>query len=217
MKMRSRLALAIAMASCTAVPTSNAVAQDEASAVPLEEITVSARKRSESLQEVPISVDVFSAARLDQLSIDSVENVARFTSGLTFDQGVLPSDTRPVIRGVSSLRGRPNVGVLVDFVDVSSEALTVAGGGITTNLRLLDLERVEVVKGPQSALYGRSAFTGALNYITKRPGDTFTGSVRVGYDDFEASDIRITAGGPLIDDKLRANVILSAYDSPGFV
>ena len=93
MKMNPRLSLALTAAAFTALPISVGHAQDDSSATPLEEIIVAARKRDESLQEVPIAVDVISAVRLDQLSIDSVENVARYTSGLTYDQGVLPIDT----------------------------------------------------------------------------------------------------------------------------
>ncbi len=209
------VALAAVASGALPVPVSNAQSVSD-DALALEEIVVSARKREESLQSVPIAVSVFSNARLEQLAIENIENLSRFTPSLFFDEGVLPTDTRPVIRGASSLRGRPNVGVLVDFVDVSSESLTVAGGGITTNLRLLDLERVEVVKGPQSALYGRSAFTGAINYVTRRPDEVFTGEVRLSHDDQSASELRLTAGGPLIDDKLGARVVFSKYDSDGY-
>ncbi len=217
MKLKAGILAALAAAASGALPVSVSHAQSAGDdSLALEEIVVSARKRDESLQSVPIAVSVFSNARLEQLAIESIENLARFTPSLFFDEGVLPIDTRPVIRGASSLRGRPNVGVLVDFVDVSSESLTVAGGGITTNLRLLDLERVEVVKGPQSALYGRSAFTGAINYVTRRPDEEFTGDIRLSYDDQSTSELRLTAGGPLIEDKLGARIVFSKYDSDGY-
>jgi iron complex outermembrane recepter protein len=135
----------------------------------LEEVIVTARKKVENLQAVPIAIDAFSAEMLDEKAINTLEDVARYSSSLTFEQGVLPNDTRPVIRGVNINRGRPNVGILVDGIDISSETLTVAGGGAFANLSLLDLERIEVVKGPQSVIYGRSAFAGAVNYVTKRP------------------------------------------------
>ena len=80
------------------------------------------------------------------------------------------------MRGLSPIRGRQNVAVLQDGVDLSSENLTTAGGTALINPRLFDLERVEVVKGPQSALYGRSAFAGAINYITKKPTQEGGGS-----------------------------------------
>lgn len=217
MKRKTTMSLALAAAAMTAVPLQTAIAQAGATQdLALEEIVVSARKRDESLQEIPIAVDVFDAAKLQQYSINRVEDLARFSSGLTFDQGVLPTDTRPVIRGATSQRGRPNAGVLVDFVDVSSESLTVAGGGITTNIRLLDLERVEIVKGPQSALYGRSAFTGAINYVTRRPSDEFESEVMVGVDEHDTWETKFSVGGPLIDGKLNARAVFANYEHDGY-
>jgi len=213
-----KLILALtAAASCT-LPVSVGFAQDGSAESPLalEEITVTARKRSESLQDIPIAVDVFTEAKIEQLSIDNIDSLSRYTPSLTYDQGVLPMDTRPVIRGAAAQRGRPNVGILVDYVDVSSEALTVAGGGVTTNLRLMDLERVEIVKGPQNALYGRSAFSGAINYVSKRPSDTFEGFLSASYNEHEATELGLAFSGPLIADKLNARVAFAAVDDPGY-
>ena len=216
MKVSMKPILAMAAATIALSPATASFAQGTGDdSLALEEIIVNARKRDESLQSVPVAVDVFSQARLEQLGVFNVEDIARFSSGLQFDQGVLPTDTRPVIRGAISLRGRPNTGILVDFVDVSSEALTVGGGGITTNLRLLDLERVEIVKGPQSALYGRSAFTGAINYVTRRPTDTMTGEVSVAAEDFGTTDISAMLSGPL-SDAFRASIMLNKYDTDGW-
>jgi iron complex outermembrane recepter protein len=135
----------------------------------LEEVLVTARKKVENLQSVPVAIDAITIDRLNEKAITTLEDVAKYSASLTFEQGVLPNDTRPTIRGMNINRGRPNVGILVDGIDVSSETLTVAGGGAFANLSLLDLERVEVIKGPQSVTYGRSAFAGAVNYVTKRP------------------------------------------------
>ena len=214
----SKQALALAVAAGAALPSVTATAQEPTGLEPVEfeEIIVTARKRSESLQEVPMDVDVFTVERLDQLSIDSVENLARYSSSLTFDEGVLPSDTRPAVRGVNAQRGRPNVGILIDSVDASSEALTVAGGGVTANLRLLDLERVEILKGPQNALYGRSAFAGAINYVTRRPSETFESEVRLDYDEHGQRELRFSVSGPIGGDRLRGRAILSDYESDGF-
>lgn len=213
-----KLSLALAVLAGMALPAPGTLAQDDAglASIALEEVIVTARKRNESLQEVPIDVDVFTADRLDQLAIVSVDDVARYSSSLAFDEGVLPSDTRPAIRGVTAQRGRPNVGILIDSVDVSSEALTVAGGGVTANLRLLDLERVEILKGPQSALYGRSAFAGAINYVTRRPSAAFESEVRLDLDEHGQSELRFSAGGPIGGDSLRGRVIVSDYASDGF-
>lgn len=151
----------------------------------LEEVLVTARKKVENMQSVPIAIEAFTAEKLDELAITTLQDVARYSASLTFEVGVLPNDTRPVIRGMNISRGRPNVGILVDGIDISSETLTVAGGGASVNLGLLDLERVEVIKGPQSVTYGRSAFAGAVNYVTKRPVSDagVTGYVEGEYDE----------------------------------
>jgi outer membrane receptor protein involved in Fe transport len=184
----------------------------------LEEILVTARKKVENLQSVPIAIDAFSEQMLDEKAITTLEDVAKYSSSLTFDQGVLPNDTRPVIRGVNITRGRPNVGILIDGIDVSSETLTVAGGGAFANLSLLDLERVEVIKGPQSVTYGRSAFAGAVNYVTKRPvaDKGVYGYVEAEYDEHEYGKILGNVSFPIIEDQLAAGITLLSSDYDGY-
>lgn len=210
---RRCLALAVVTASCQLAQPAFA---QSSSATALEEVVVTARKRAESVQDVPISIDAIDFDRISQLDISNTADVARYTPALTFDVGALPNDTRPSIRGVNAARGRPNVGILVDFVDVSSEAMTVAGGGITANMRLLDLERVEVVKGPQSVLYGRGAFSGAVNYITRRPSKEFEGRVDGDYDEHGTYNLGLSMSGPLIEDTLAGRLTLSSYDLSGW-
>lgn len=137
--------------------------------VQLEEVTVTARKRAESLQEIPMSVTAFTAETIESRGIRNVQDVIKYTPGLSFDKGFAPQDTRPNIRGLPTTRGRPPVGMLLDGVDISSESIATAGGSSLMNLKLVDVERIEVVKGPQSALYGRVAFGGAINYVSKKP------------------------------------------------
>lgn len=138
-------------------------------------IIVSARRRDESLQDVPLSVNVFDAGTIERAGITGFNDISRLTPSLILDRDFGGQDLRPTIRGLPATRGRPPVGILLNGVDVSSEAVATAGGGLLLNMQMLDLERVEVVKGPQSALYGRVAFAGAVNYVTKRPGDSFEG------------------------------------------
>ena len=164
---------AIVLASC-AVSLALPVSAQE-----LEEIVVVARKREESLQEVPISIATFSAEDIAAQGIDSLEDIARQTAGVIFDRGFSPQDTRVVMRGLSPSRGRPNVAVLLDDVGISSESIRTAGSSLSVNPRLIDIERIEVVRGPQSALYGRSAFGGAIHYVTRRPGAERRGQLSV--------------------------------------
>lgn len=162
-------------------------------AAQIEEILVTARKREESLQEIPLSVTAFDAAALERNRIQNIEDLAKYTPGLVFDGGFVPQDTRPQIRGLPATRGRPPVGILVDGIDVSSESMLTAGGGMLANLRLIDAERIEVVKGPQSALYGRVAFGGAINYISKKPGDEFEGSFTADVGDYGQFELNCAA------------------------
>lgn len=186
-----------------------------AQSVSIEEITVTSRRRAESLQDIPLSITAFTDLQIERGGIRSVEDVARLTPGLTFDLGFAPQDTRPSIRGLPATRGRPPVGILLDGIDVSSEAIQTAGGGNMMNIRLVDVERIEVVKGPQSALYGRVAFGGAINYITKKPSDEFTANIFIDGGNHGQIEVRGGVSGPIDDEGkigVRVNAAYAEHD-----
>lgn len=182
----------------------------------IEQITVTARRREESLQEVPLAITAFTAEDIQRAGIASFGDVAKLTPSLVFDQDFGANDTRPSIRGLPATRGRPPVGILIDGIDVSSEAIATAGGGNLLNLRLLDLERIEVVKGPQSALYGRVAFGGAVNYVTARPSAEFKGRVNGNIASGETYELSGAVGGPVGESGLRARLYGGYSRSDGF-
>jgi iron complex outermembrane recepter protein len=125
-------------------------------------IIITARKREESLQDVPISVTALSADDLREANAFGLEDVAQSTPGLTFQEAAGVSS--PTIRGLSQTDLAAfvnNVGVFVDGVFLNSRS--------SLEFANLDLQRVEVLKGPQSALYGRDTFAGAINYVTRAP------------------------------------------------
>jgi len=166
----------------------------------IEEIVVSTRRKEESLQDVPIAVSAITSEQIQQQGITNLADVVASQPSVQFDQSFGPSDNRITIRGLSNTRGRSNVAFLVDGIDVTTENLISAGSGLLANRRLLnDVERIEIVKGPQSALFGRAAFAGALSYITKDPTDEFEG--RVGFDigDYGRRTVQGAVGGPLSD------------------
>ncbi|MBL8643610.1 MAG: TonB-dependent receptor [Rhodospirillaceae bacterium] len=182
----------------------------------IEEIVVTARKREESLQEVPIVIQAFTSESIERKGIATLDDVAKLTSGLMLDEGANKQDTRIVIRGLSPTRGRQNVAILQDDVDISSLAQGTAGGSFVINPRLLDMERIEVIKGPHSALFGRSAFNGAINYITKKPGDEVYRNVQVDVADHNKYEGRFSVSGPVVPGKLSLGVNGAAWTFDGF-
>ena len=187
----------------------------EDAAAQIEEILVTARKREESLQEIPLSITAFDANALERNRIQNIDDLAKYTPGLVFDGGFVPQDTRPQIRGLPATRGRPPVGILIDGIDVSSESMLTAGGGMLANLRLLDTERIEVVKGPQSALYGRVAFGGAINYVSRKPGDDVEGNFSIDAGNYGLFELRGAVSGP-VSDKVSLGVNIAYAEHNGY-
>jgi iron complex outermembrane receptor protein len=129
----------------------------------IEIIEVTARNRSESLQNIPLSIVALNEAMININKISNLDDVARFTPGFTMNAGLGLVDARPAIRGQSNIRAasQPTVGIFIDGIDLPYRS------GL--NSETLDIARIEVVKGPQSALFGRGVLSGAINYITLRP------------------------------------------------
>ena len=166
----------------------------------IEEVVVTTRKREENLQDIPLAVSAISAEQIQRQGISSLSDVVENQPSVQFDQSFGPADNRITVRGLSNTRGRSNVAFLIDGIDVTTENLISAGSGLLANRRLLsDVERIEIVKGPQSALFGRSAFAGALSYITKEPGDELEGRVNLDIGDYGRRTIDGGISGPVTD------------------
>jgi len=166
----------------------------------IEEVVVSTRRRAESLQDVPIAVSVLSTEQIERQGITDLKDVVQNQPSVQFDQSYGPADNRITIRGLSNTRGRSNVAFLIDGIDVTTETLISAGSGLLANRRLLsDVQSIEIVKGPQSALFGRSAFAGAISYTTKEPTEEFEGRVGLDVADFGRRTVEGAFGGPLSD------------------
>ena len=148
----------------------------------LEEIVVTAQKRSESLQEVPISIVAFSGDDIERLNISNTIDLVKNIPGMTGVNNVgLPQAAAYFIRGIGQDESvstmDPAVGTFVDGVFMSRQ--------IANNSRLYDLESVEVLKGPQGTLYGRNTTGGAVRIITKKPTEETEGWVDIAYGDYE--------------------------------
>ena len=184
--------------------------------VTLEEISVTTRKREENLLDIPVAITAISAEQLENYGLNDISDIAKIVPGLTFDRSITQNDYAPAIRGLQAEQGRNSVGLLIDDIDISSQNVQVAGGGSLGRLRLVDIERVEVVKGPQAALYGRFAFGGAINYITKRPSLTDT-DLRGTFEVTSESgfEVKASGGAPLVEDKFGVRFNAYYFDERG--
>ncbi len=187
----------------------------------VEEIVVTVRKKGENLQDVPMAVSAMSAAEIERKGIKDITDIAKFSTSLQFDESFAQSDTRIAVRGLSPTRGRQNVALLVDGIDVSSESITSSGGSLLLNTRLVDVERIEVVLGPQMALYGRSAFAGAIQYVTKDAAEEFEADLKFDgsySDQFGARQYEAIGGisGPVLGEALGYRLNGAWWDDEGF-
>lgn len=209
-----------------AVSMAPAYAQSAAAGVSeSEDIVVTARRREERLQDVPVTVTVVGAQAIEERGIANIGDVAALTPGLQFDRGPGPDDLRPSMRGVALIEGRSNVAVLIDGIDVTGMTLddTFGGGGAQLHTGLMNLARVEVIKGPQSVYFGRSAFAGAISFVSRDPGDQFEAVASGGVGEYGLREFSARIGGPLIESQLWGEVAVMAnsfdgfYDNPGGV
>lgn len=175
----------------------------------LEPITVSAQKREQQILDVPAAISSVSANRIERLNITELTPLSEMVPGLYIrEQGA----NRPsfVIRGLSSeevsASAQPRVSVYNNNVPVNRTS--------GASVELFDMERVEVMKGPQNTLFGRGAQTGAVHFISKMPVNKLEGTITAGYGNYNQRELRAAVNVPVTDDKLfvRAAGIYSARD-----
>ncbi|MDE0513937.1 MAG: TonB-dependent receptor [Gammaproteobacteria bacterium] len=176
----------------------------------LEEIIVTAQKREQSLQDVPISVAVTSGESIEKQSLTDLGELAAQTPNIIITDA--PASDQLYIRGVgSSINGgfEQSVGTFVDGI--------YHGRSRYSRGLLFDVERVELLRGPQSTYFGNNAIAGALNVITRKPGDEFEGYVNLLFepDDGERS-VELALGGP-VSDTFGVRVAAKIYGMSGFV
>ncbi len=166
----------------------------------LPEIIVTARRLPESIQRVPVSVTAFDSDAISQLGATTLDELARFTPGFSFNSalGRGINSNRPTVRGLTTIRnGIANSTVAATFVD------GVYLGGSSQSTTFHDLERVEILRGPQSAQFGRATFAGAVNYVTRSPGAELAGGLELTGAEHDTARANGWIGGPLAGDWLR--------------
>jgi iron complex outermembrane receptor protein len=196
-------------AAVTAAFASTAAQAQSAPGGALDEIVVTARKTAERLQDVPLAITALTSEDLEQRQIRDLADVATLTPGLNYES-YLGGNGTPVIRGAAQGRIQDldqNVSTFFDGIYLPRQYVISPS--------LVGLDRVEVVKGPQSALYGRNAFMGAINYVTKKPGAELAGQAELTIGGGERRDFTAELAGALIPGKLHARLGYGQSDFDG--
>ncbi|NWG45306.1 MAG: TonB-dependent receptor [Alphaproteobacteria bacterium] len=183
-------------------------------AMATDEIVVTARRRAETLQSVPIAVSSFEEERLNDLQASSIDGLSAFVPNLNLVQGRGSASSANIfIRGIGQPDALatfdPGAGVYVDDVYISR----IRGALFD----IVDLERMEVLRGPQGTLYGKNSIAGAIKLISRKPDDTFRLATDVTVGEYERVDLRGSVSGPLVTEKLAAGLTLFTANRNGFV
>lgn len=205
--MKNITPLALAIASSVPLFMSVSAPLNAAESLALEEIIVTARKRLELQQDVPISTTVFSETAIERAGIERPQDFISLTSNVTIVDTANAGDTQVTIRGITSTRDAEGT-----FAYVLDGVLITNPNGF--NGELFDIQSIEVLKGPQGALYGRNAVAGAILINTKEPSSEFGGNVKLGAGDDGLFKLGTSISGPL-SDTARAGISLSTRDYDG--
>ena len=176
----------------------------------LEEVIVTAQKREQGINDVGITVNAFTAAQLENYGVRSAEDLETITPGLTVTNAQPQGVPVYTIRGVGfadyTTSASSTVGLYFDEVNLPYSVMT---RGV-----LFDVERVEVLKGPQGDLYGRNTTAGQINFVSRKPTEEFAAGIKLGYSRFDVIDAEAHVSGPLTD-KARARVAVKTTQSAG--
>lgn len=185
-------------------------------ATALEEITVTARKREEGLQSAPISISAFTGEGLDYRGVTKIDSIANFTPNLVFQNN--PGDGGSSASAAIYIRGigqsdfiptvEPGVGLYVDGVYIARSVGSV--------LDLIDVERVEVLRGPQGTLFGRNTIGGAISITTKKPDEEFGARIDVTTGSADRIDVRGSLNVP-VTDTFFVKAAAATFNRDGYV
>lgn len=175
----------------------------------VETMTVTAQKREENIQEVPMSITALSEIQIEDAGIKDMEDLAYYTPNLHIKKLGSHVEQYPIIRGMyMNMNPNPMVGVFMDGVAYSRF--------MAYSPDLYDIERIEVLKGPQGTLFGRNTEAGAIRIITKKPGNQWEGKASAGYGSYDSQDYSAAVRGPLIKDRLFFGISGKKYLSDGY-
>ena len=206
---RQALATIPLTAAVSAALSTSALLLPSTASAQLEEVVVTARARAESLQDVPATVTAFTEGQIQNMGVERAEDFVYMTPGVTFVNTVEVGDSSLSIRGINGARdAETNFAFIVDGVLYTNPS--------AFNREYPDLAQIEVLKGPQGALYGRSAAAGAVIMSTKRPTQEMEGSIKVGAAEYGTVYGTATIAGPLGDD-IAGRLTVTSRKTDGFL
>ncbi len=176
----------------------------------LDEVIVTAQKRAQKLEDVPISLTALNGAKLEEAGITSISGIADYTPSFNMTQTGI--GTNIAIRGISSGVNQgfeQSAAMFVDGVHYGRAQLARAP--------FLDIERIEILRGPQSILFGKNSTAGAISIINAKPGDEFEGNMSLSYEpEFEGKEGRLVLSGP-ISDTVGGRLAILSRSNDGFI
>lgn len=189
----------------------------------IDEIIVTAQKREESLQDVPVSISVVDDQQLQNLHVTQLTDIAAYVPGFQVDSGGSPGQTVLSLRGVAPIGPGQTVGTYIDDTPVGSSSFYARGSVFALDLLPYDIERLEVLRGPQGTLYGASSIGGLLKYVTRSP-DLSNFEVRAGAEALSMSDAddlgvggRVGVNAPLVEGKFAVRASYAYQRTPGYI
>lgn len=207
--LKHSLMASVGIAIFASAATSPVLAQDQDQGdSTIEEILVTARRISESIQDVPGTVTAITRSVIEGAGIQRAEDFIRLTPGVTIVNAAEVGDTQVNIRGINGARDAENsFAFIVDGVLMTNPA--------AFNREFVDLRQIEIFKGPQGAIYGRNAAAGAIIVTTDQPGNEFRANIRGHFANNDSGYVSASASGPLIQDQLYASVHADWRDTDG--
>ena len=203
----SALAITVCLASTQASAADNAQSGAASDIGSFSEVVITAQRRSESLSDVPISVSAFSQQKMDVQGVRQIDDLARLTPGISFSRGDARNGlaSNIAIRGISSTAGSSTTGIYID--DTPIQARSLGYSAFNSFPQVFDVERVEVLRGPQGTLFGAGSEGGTIRFITPQPSLNDVSAYarsELGYtqDGDPSYEAGAAVGAPIVEDKI---------------
>lgn len=211
MKLRTLQILVSTVSTALSGVVSTAAAEESRGTI--EEVIVTAQKREQNLQEVPVAVTAFSQTQMQEAGIATIGDLERITPNTILRPSRATNTTLTAyIRGIGQndpLWGfEPGVGLYIDDVYIARPQGALVDA--------YDVERIEVLRGPQGTLYGKNTVGGAIKYVTRKLTGNYDGNIDVGLGSYNQHDISVSGQAPLVKDKLNIGATVASFNRDGF-